>query len=447
MPNLLQFTPAGSDEDPLAPVERRLRLRTLVLLRWIAVAGQTAAVLFTTILLGFEFPLPAAFGVIAASAWLNTFLSIAQPGQRILSHPEAAGQIAFDTLQLTLLMGLTGGVANPFVVMLAAPVVIAFSALRARYALAIATLAGVGTGIIARWHAPLPWNPATPFEPPTLYVWGLWTAFVAAAGFMSVFVWRAASDGRRMSRALAATHYVLAREQRLSALGGLAAAAAHELGTPLGTIQVTAKEMARVAPPGSDLQEDAKLLVSQAERCREILSQLSRRGEEGDAVHSELSLPFLLDEVVDPIRGTDPQIEVNVEPARSHADRSPPVVRRVPEVLYAISNYVANAARHADELVTVTGRWTEHWIEVEIIDDGPGFPPDILGKLGEPYVHGDDVGADPRGGLGLGFFIAKTFVERTGGQVAFGNRPLPDTGARVRARWPRSSLTTDAATN
>ncbi len=434
-------TTRQTDENPLTPAPRGVRLRTLIALRWIAVAGQLTTVLLVAVVLGFQVPLAPTLVVISASAFLNVFLLLTQPGHRVLTERAAAAQFAFDTIQLALLIALTGGLKNPFVILLSAPVVIAFTALNARHAVAVALLALAATGGMALWRQPLPWAPDLAFTPPRLYEFGLWTALATGAGFMSAFAWRLAADARRMSTALAATHTVLAREQRLSALGGLAAAAAHELGTPLGTILITAKEMARAAPPDSEVAEDAALLVSQAERCRDILRQLTSRGAEDDSVHARLSLRLMLEEIVQPLIGLGPEIDISFEaPDVAPRPETPtPKLRRSPEVMYAIGNYIENAIDYAASRITVVGRWTDAWVEVEVRDDGPGFPSDILNKLGEPYVTRRGPGA-PHGGLGLGFFIAKTFVERTGGTVVFGNRRDSETGAVVSARWPRAAV-------
>lgn len=431
----------GSASDWLSPEQRRVRMRTLVLLRWLAVAGQSTTVLYVKFGLGFDPPLAACLAVISASAWLNIYLSVAEPAQLIVPDVKASAQLSFDVLQLGALIALTGGTDNPFLLLLAAPVVIAFSSLAARYALIVAGFGLIAAAVNAAWHLPLPWREGGAFDPPVVYEAGLWTAVVTGAGFMSVFAWRVAQEARRMSDALSATQAVLAREQRLSALGGLAAAAAHELGTPLGTIQVTAKEMYRAAPEGTDLKEDAALLVTQAERCRDLLRQLTRKGVEGDAVHAQLSLRQLLEEVVEPLKGLGPDIVVEMEPptGENWPTSGSPKLRRAPEILYAISNYVENAVDYAKREIKVIGRWTSEWVEVEVRDDGDGFAPDILPKLGEPYVT-RRAEAQAHGGLGLGFFIAKTFVERTSGAVEFGNRRPPHTGAVVRARWPMRAV-------
>ncbi len=444
--------PLSGDErfdviDSLAPLERRLRARTLVSLRWLAVAGQSVTVLFVAAVLHHEIPLALTLAVIATSAWFNVIISFMFPGARYLSDGEAGLQILFDIAQLAALVGITGGLSNPFVVLLGAPVVIAFASLRAKYAAVVGVFAAAAAAAMIQWSGPLPWPEGQSFEPPRIYLIGMLAALVTGAGFTALFAWRAAADARRMTLALAATREILSREQRLSALGGLAAAAAHELGTPLGTIQVVAKEMAHAAPPGSDLAEDAALLVSQSKRCREILAQLSKRGAEQDAMHAELSLRMLLEEVVEPLKGLGPEIELIFEPPNGQAwpETPSPRLQRRPEVLYAVSNYVENALDYARGQITVTGRWSDDWVEVEVRDDGPGFSLDLLVKLGEPFVTKRDPGAPARGGLGLGFFIAKTFVERTGGQVEFGNQRAPATGAIVRARWPRAAVAAPAS--
>jgi two-component system sensor histidine kinase RegB len=434
------------EEDILALTERRVRARMLVLLRWMAVAGQTATVLIVEFVLRFDLDLAACLTVIAASAWLNILLSAASPGQRYVEERETAAQLAFDILQLSVLIALTGGLENPFVVLLGVPVMIASTILRLPWVIGLGLLAVAASLVMAEWKSPLPWRADEPFDPPALYAAGLWTALVSGAGFMSVFAWRLAADARAMSTALAATEMVLAREQRMSALGGLAAAAAHELGTPLATIQIVAREMARAAPAGSEGAQDAQLLVEQAERCRVILRQLGRRGDAGDEVHARITLAGLIEEVAEPVRGLGPELDIELDIRLEPVEEAPttyPELRRSPEMLYAVGNLLDNAIDHAAEKVVLTGRWSPDWIEIEVADDGPGFLPAILAKLGEPYVTGR-VADSGKGGLGLGFFIAKLFVERTGGTLAFGNRRAPQTGAVVRARWPLAKVSETA---
>jgi two-component system, sensor histidine kinase RegB len=433
----------GASRNALFDLDRRkVRLSTLVALRWMAVFGQTLTVLFVALVMGFQLPLAGVLTVIAAAVWVNLLYSGEAGSARELSDIEVSAQLSFDVLQLSALLLLTGGLANPFVVLLSAPVVIGFTVLARPYALAIAALAFSGTLVMWFWSMPLPWAPAGEFDAPPLYRAGLWLAFLVAATFMSLFVWRVAEDARRMSAALAATQEVLAREQRLSALGGLAAAAAHELGTPLGTIQLVAREMETAAPAGSVLAEDAALLVTQAKRCRDILSRLGKRGEEGDAVHDTLSLRDLLDEVITPMRDGHVAIETVLETpdgAASLRIRSPRMVR-IPELIFALRNILANALDYATSGVRVHGYWDQTRLRITITDDGPGFAHEILQRLGEPYVSARDPSRQLTGGLGLGVFIARLFIERSGGTVRFANRNAPHAGAEVIAEWPLKAL-------
>ncbi len=235
------WDPYGSDAH-LTPVFGRLRLRTLVMLRWLAVAGQTLTVLLIHYVVGFDLPIGVCLGVIMGSAWINTWLTLSVPPQQFAKDWEAFAQLSYDVLQLCALLMLTGGLQNPFVVMLAAPVTIAVAALPQRWALGVALIAMAGTGLMWLWSLPLPWVGGETLHLPDMYVLGLWCAIFIAVAFTAVYSWRVSQEGRRMATALAATQSVLSREQRLSALGALAAAGAHELGTPLGTIQVTAKK-------------------------------------------------------------------------------------------------------------------------------------------------------------------------------------------------------------
>lgn len=424
-----------------------VRLRTLTTLRWLAVAGQTAAISLVHFGFGFPAPLGLCLGVIAASAWLNIFAMLRFSPQRMLGDREAAGYIAFDIVQLCALLYLTGGLQNPFAALILAPVTIAASVLPLRLTLMIGTLAVAGISLLAIAHLPLPWRPGEPLETPRIYVAGVWVALSFSSVFFAAYAHRIAAESGQMKTALAASQLVLAREERLSALGGLAAAAAHELGTPLATIQVTAKEMADELAGQGLLEEDARLLVSQAQRCREILGRLSRLGEEGDAVHDRLGVDALMQEAAEPFKAAPrgPAVIFDLK-----GEGAPPVLRRRPEILYGLRNFIENAASFARSKVLVSAEWTADRLVIAILDDGPGFAPDVLMRLGEPYVsqrRGAGAPAGRKSGLGLGFFIAKTLLERTGATIAFDNAAWPGgegaNGAWVSAAWPMSALVAD----
>ncbi|WP_019960322.1 ActS/PrrB/RegB family redox-sensitive histidine kinase [Woodsholea maritima] len=429
-------TPAN--DGLLTPLFGRVRLRTLILLRWLAVTGQTLTVLLVHYGLGFDLPLGACLGVIAASAWLNAWLALAQPTQRFAKDWEAFGQLTYDMLQLTALLALTGGMTNPFSVMLVAPVVIAVAALPLQYWIALASIAALGSLAMARFHLPLPWGDGQALVFPLPYVVGMWIALVIAIAFTAIYAWLVGREAQRMGTALAATQNVLAREQRLAALGALSAAAAHELGTPLATIQLTAKEMAIMAKD-EEMKEDAQLLVSQAQRCRDILKRLSESHETTDKMHARLGLREAMEEAAAPLRGLGPHIALMIEPNHNEPDH--PMLKRKVELIYAMGNFIENAVDFAKTQVSVIARWDQDSIAFTIKDDGPGFPPDILAKIGEPYVttRRHEPGY---GGMGLGVFIAITLAERLHGKVYFDN--ARDTGgAEITIRLPRKELEAD----
>jgi two-component system sensor histidine kinase RegB len=420
-----------------APGER-LRLRTLVGLRWAAIGGQMLALLAARFLLGFEVPLLACLGVITLAVLFNLALVLALPPQRVLRQWEAALQLGFDILQLGLLLLLTGGVGNPFTVLLVVPVILGASSLEGRHPVVLTALACAVVVGLAALAETLPWFGGTPLILPPLYHWAAALAVIVGIMVASTYARRAAAESARMELALHAAETVLAREQRLSALGGLAAMAAHELGTPLATIAVVAKEMARECPPGA-LREDAELVSSQAQRCREILRRLAETPETDDVVHASISLSQLLEEAAGP---EEPDEEVRVEwSVVGPPDTDPPDLIRHPEVGPALTSFIENAMDFAKSEVRLVGRYDDDFVTVEVRDDGPGFAPEIFAKLGEPYVTSRPSGENsPSGhlGMGLGFFIAKTLLERTGAEVGFRN--AREGGAVVSIRWPRSVI-------
>ncbi len=417
--------------------QSRVRVRTLLLLRWLAILGQSSAVLFVRYGLDMEFPVFWALGAIGVSVALNIVLSLRGRSRELAREWEAALQLAYDVVQLAVLLALTGGLQNPFVFLFVAPVAVSATILRPALTALLAALTFACVGLISVWRLPLPWIEGASFEIPQLYEFGVAAAVLIGLGFTSVYAWRVAAEEERLSIALTAVQAVLAREQTLSALGGLAAAAAHELGTPLATIHLVAKEMARDLPPNDARAEDVQLLVSQSERCRAILSQLSARTEQGDAILLRAPIRAIMEEIAAPHEGLGAEIIIE-----TNGD-GPLEVRRMPEIIHALGGILENAVGFARSRVEFSARWTSETIEILIRDDGPGFAPGVLERIGEPYVtERDQEGA--AGGLGLGFFISKTLLERTGAKLEAKNLKPPAHGALVRARWTRVSI--DAAT-
>ena len=411
----------------------RVRVRTLILLRWLAILGQTVAVLFVRYGLDVEFPLFWALAAIGVSVALNVALIATRRSQELAREWEAAAQLAYDAVQLAVLLALTGGLQNPFVFLFVAPVAVSATVLRPAVTAMLAALTFVCVGAISVWRLPLPWPDDATFVMPPLYQLGIAAAVLVGLGFTSVYAWRVAAEEERLNIALAAVQAVLAREQTLSALGGLAAAAAHELGTPLATIHLVAKEMARDLAPNDPRAEDLQLLVTQSERCRAILGQLSANRERGDVMIQRAPIKSLLEEVASHHEGLGAEIVID---ARGDG---PLEVRRMPEIVHALGGIVENAVGFARSRVDIEARWDGETISIAIRDDGPGFAPGVLNRLGEPYLtERDEEGV--AGGLGLGFFISKTLLERTGAKLEVRNRRPPQQGAMVNACWPRGSI-------
>ena len=419
------------------PQRRNVRLDTLLRLRWLAIIGQTIAVL--VVQYGVEFPLPiwACFSVIGLSAWLNVALRLRfSPTQRL--EPEcAAWLLAFDIAELAVLLFLTGGLENPFAFLFLAPVLLSATALPPRITIILGVFAMLCATVLVFAHYPLPWDIEDPLELPWIYLLGVWLSILLAIGFIGIYSWQITKESRQIAEALAATELVLAREQHLSQLDGLAAAAAHELGTPFSTISVVVKELELALDKDSPHLDDVRLLREQAQRCRDILSKLTElsTGEPFDRI----PLAALIEEVVAPHRNFGIAIDIALQ-----QNSVAPMGGRNPAILYGLGNLLENAVDFAQSRVEITADWTDDDIAVTISDNGPGFAPEVMDQIGEPYVRSSkhrrmNAGSETTG-LGLGFFIAKTLLERSGASVDFENRKFPDRGAVVRVRWDRSDF-------
>ena len=414
----------------------RLRLETLTRLRWLAVTGQCLAVMFTAFYLHFSFPAILCFALIACSAWLNVFLTLRYPATHRLEPLAALGVLGFDLLQLTGLLFMTGGIANPFAIFVAVPVIISSASQPVRYTLGLIALAIFSVSMLAFFSLPLPWYDGATYKLPLLLHGGVWLGIVSTIVFAAFYTYRVSSEANLLADALAATELTLQREQHISALDGLAAAAAHELGTPLATISVVAREMERALGPDERFREDVQLLRSQSERCRDILRRITTLSTDDEAQMRRLPLTLLVEEVVAPHREFGVDLVVTVE-----GEGSEPVGRRNPGILYGLGNLIENAVDFAELSVEVAVVYDRDVVRLTIGDDGPGFPADVIGQIGEPFLTrrtgAEQAGA---GGLGLGLFIAKTLLERSGAVLRFSNRPGAGGGAVVKVAWPRRAM-------
>ena len=423
---------------------RHVRLDTILRLRGLAALGQLAAIFVVEQGLEFELPIIPCLVIIGLSALLNLALQMAFNPMQRLEPVYAAALLALNIIELAGLLYLTGGLQNPFSFMFLAPVLISATALPVRMTVTLGVLAVACAAVLVFFFQPLPWEGDEPLVLPPIYLLGVWLSIVLAIGVTSLYSFQVTEEARQLADALAATELVLAREQHLTQLDGLAAAAAHELGTPLSTIVLVSRELERTlqdnAQDNAQASSDIKTLREQAQRCRDILAKITQLSSAGGPF-DHMKLSTLIEEAVAPHRDFGVAIKVRI--AVSGAKE--PVGARNPAILYGVGNILENAVDFARATVEVNAWWNNETIEIVISDDGPGFAPEIIRRIGEPYLsrrRGTDDVQSARGGLGLGVFIARTLLERTGAKVSFANRTFPDHGAVVTITWPRARFET-----
>lgn len=406
---------------------RWVRLRTLTLLRWLAIGGQAGAVIAAVFGFGLRLPIELCAFAIMASVVFNVIAMQIYPANARLNERSAFISMLFDLAQVSCLLFLTGGLNNPFAALLLAPVVMSASVLALRSALVIGACALVSVTVMAIWRQPLMFETGDMLAPAPMYIFGVWASLTIAIIFMTVYARRVSIENYRMTLALNAAQRALSSEQRLTAIGGLAAAAAHELGTPLATIKLVSAELEDELQDRPELREDAELIRKQADRCRDILADLRDGGRSDE--HMKLApITALIEEAAEPHRDRGKQIVLRLEGETFGAyPASPPVVKRSPEIVHGLRNLIQNAIDFAETTIWVDVNPTENHLRVLIGDDGQGYPEDVIQHLGDPYVTSRARKADPeRGkgdykGMGLGLFIAKTLLERTGAEVSFAN--------------------------
>lgn len=419
--------PTAMDGD-FAPDDVSVKLRTLVWLRWMALFGQVMTVLVVDYLLKFSINPEPVLTVIGVAAALNLFLHT-RPANLRIGEREAVLYMIFDTIQLTALLFLTGGLQNPFAAMILISVTLASALLSARGISWVIGVTFLCLTLLAFIHRPLPWRDGGLLLD-RLYSCGVWTALMLGTAFISIYVSRLMRDARQMSAALVATKWALARQQRLAALGGLAAASAHQLGTPLNTITLIAHDLVNELPKDSALYKDALLLKSQSDRCREILAHLSQNPDQQEAGLAAQPLPLssVLALAADGVKDERAAISVRIEKGAGED----PVLLPQPELLHALSNLIQNAKQHALTSINLSYKMDGKNLVVAVADDGNGFAPEILARLGEPYIRLSDVRKN-KTGLGLGIFISKTLLEQLGAKLRFGNGEI---GAYAEITWP-----------
>ncbi|MCV2889870.1 sensor histidine kinase RegB [Ruegeria aquimaris] len=436
-----------------------IRLRTMILLRWVAIAGQIVAITVAQQTYHLQLNLGLCYLAIGVSAVVNVMAIFAFPGNKRLSEFENFLMVLFDLQQLGVLLYLTGGLHNPFALLLVGPVIISANVMGLRSTLIIGTTAIVLVTLLGLYHLPLRTEMGFVLRIPDVFVFGHWTAIVIAMIFLGAYSYRISSEVQSMSEALAATQMALAREQKLTDLGGVVAAAAHELGTPLATIKLASSELVEELDDRPDLREDAALIREQADRCRDILRNMGRAGK--DDLHlRQAPLSTVIHEAAEPHVNRGKTLHFDEGPGEG-GDLQQPSILRKPEVIHGLRNLIQNAVDFARSTVWVEAEWTADAITVTIMDDGRGYPAHMFGRIGDPFVRRRRAEVDTRSrpeyeGMGLGLFIAKTLLERSGAELKFANgsdpyQTLTDLaerrGAIVQVTWPRSQIDAQTGEN
>ncbi|MFC0201287.1 ActS/PrrB/RegB family redox-sensitive histidine kinase [Paracoccus rhizosphaerae] len=403
------------------PKAEPIRMRTLVHLRWFAIGGQMAAVIVAWSM-GIGFLKTPVLLLIAASITMNLWLFLRPPKRT--SPGRAVLQLGFDLVQISTLMALTGGMANPFALLVLAPVTIAAASLNARQVLALGMATVALITLAATLGLPLrePDGDLLRMEP--ILALGHWVALVIGVVFFAGYAHRVTAELSDTSNALFATQMALSREQRLQHLGGVVAAAAHEMGTPLATIKLIAGELADELKDDPELHADAIALRDSADRCAAILRSMGRAGKH-DLHMRAAPLRAVLEDAASPHADRGPLVEIHAEG---------PVVRRDPAIIHGLRNLIQNAVDFAESRVVIETQETPGLLVVTVRDDGPGYPPQLLSRIGDPYLsRRADAQRGSYEGMGLGLFIAKTLLERSGARLSFANG---GPGAVVSVRWP-----------
>ncbi|MBR9843182.1 MAG: ActS/PrrB/RegB family redox-sensitive histidine kinase [Rhodobacteraceae bacterium] len=427
-----------------------IRLRTIIMVRWIAVAGQIAALIAAYLLFSLELEYGYCLLVVGASVVVNLIAMFVFPENKLLSERENLSMILFDLLQLCLLVFLTGGLNNPFSILVIGPVTISAAVLSVQSTVIMASIAIALVTVMLPFHIPLRTAEGFILSKPDLFLFGTWAAIVISVLFSSLYSRRVVSEMSSMSEALAATQMALAREQKLTDLGGVVAAAAHELGTPLATIKLASAELLDELSDRPDLAEDAALIRDQANRCREILHSMGRAGKDDLHMHTA-PLSAILEEAAEPHTDRGKAVHFETSEGQDPFDL-PPEIQRRPDIIHGLRNLIQNAVDFARENVWVESAWSEDRITLRIMDDGRGFPAHLLGRIGDPFVSSRRNERDRKQrpgyeGMGLGLFIAKTLLERSGAELSFANGPgvgsgasPSPTGAIIEVSWPRARI-------
>jgi len=397
-----------------------LKLRTLIFFNWIAIIGQSLAVFVSYSIIEVDFNLVATLSLIFLLLLLNIFLTLRFPITKTLNFNEITFYLLFDLLQLISLLYLTGGLTNPFCILILVPIVISSTYLDLKRTILICTASIISLSILLFFYMPISSNLIN-FNSDSFSreeIFSIWGALIITLIFMSAYCYRTASESRKAGEALRETQMALSNEEKVSALMSLTAAAVHELGTPLSTISVVSKELVGNVKKNDVNYDDLQLIQTQVKRCADILKRLrtTKFVRDSDEFLNEFTFTSLINEILEDYLNEKIEVSINADEIFSEKNIT---FSRVPEVIQSLSNIIDNAFKYAKNKIVINLKYAEKYIIVEIIDDGNGFSPEIYALLGEPYVRRSIDKEDK--GLGLGLFISKNLLSKSYGDIEFLN--------------------------
>ena len=408
--------------------------KTLIYLRWIAIIGQLIAVNFVFFYLKLDFPILLTHIVISIGLITNLFLQF-RIKSILLKDFYASFFLIYDLCQLSVLLYLTGGIYNPFSVLMIVPAIVSSTFLSMGTTIILVTLTVFFLFVLTKFHHPFPGLHDNSYIFPDLYLIGFILSIMIGLLFLSYFGIRFSGESKRRSDAINKLQQVIAKEYELESLGGQAAAAAHSLGTPLATISVVASELKKEIGNNKNYSKDIDLLISQTKRCGEILKQISKKQIKEDKFFSKTNLEDLLDEIVETFKETSSKkIILNID-----KDENKVLLMRTPELIYGLRNFIGNAIKFSKSIVEIIIKSDKSFISVEINDDGPGFPEDVKEILGEPYIKSKSKKVIDNTGTGLGTFLGKTLLERQLAKLSF-SKDKKLGGASVIILWQGKDL-------
>ena len=408
--------------------------KTLVILRWIAIIGQFSAITLVYFYLKLDFPILIAISILFLGFLSNLYL---QFGIRSITLRDfyASVFLVYDLIQLSSLLYLTGGISNPFSILMIIPTVVSSTLLSMGTTIILGILTIIFLFLLTIFHYPLPGIHDHSITFPKLYLTGYFLAIIVGLVFLSYFGIRFSGESKRRSDAINKVQQVIAKEYELESLGGQAAAAAHSLGTPLATISVVASELKKELGEKNEHSKDIDLLISETKRCGEILKKISKKQIIEDEFFSKTKLEDLLSELISSFKETSSK---HIKLQTEH-DKNKISFQRSPEIIYGLRNFIGNAVKFSKTKVEIILSSNKKYIEILIKDDGPGFPADVIEILGEPYIKSKSSEINDNAGTGLGTFLGKTLLERRGAKLSFLNDEN-NKGASVKIIWKCKDL-------